>query len=305
MRNFNLKDFTLSFMGRSGQFRSASRGTFWPSEASVRATVNGQEEIVGKCARASFYRLTGVRETNPTTAKSQVIFLLGNQVEDAVVEIWKQAGIWDNNSIRFEDRSHNLSGEFDCVLKDPATGRKFGVEVKSFYGFFQEKTILGANEGRGAARRWVYGKPKDENLMQAAIYADQTRGQLDGFKLYYVSRDNCEMAEFNITVDDNGTIFVHDPKRDTNTAETRFNIYDVYRRYDELAGYIERNELPQRDYTWKPTNDQVQLLFDSGKISKTAYEAHMEKKEQHTDWHCDYCSFRDHCHREVVSATNN
>lgn len=292
MREINLKDHTLAWMGRSDQFRSASRGTFWPSEASA---VTEDGNVIGKCMRSIYYRLTGAPVTNPPTAKNQVIFLLGKEVEEAVVEIWKQSGIWNNNSVRFEDRSINLSGEFDCVLFNPVTGGKYGVEVKSFWGYFQEKTILGGYEGRGSTKRWVFGKPKDENLMQAAIYADQTRGQLEGFKLFYISRDNCEMAEFNITVDDNGTIFVADPKKNTNEAETRFTIHDVYNRYKDLANKVQNSEIPDRDFTWKPSDEMVEQLHSEGKISNTKYKDHTEGKEKYTDWHCDYCSYRDHC----------
>jgi hypothetical protein len=284
-------------MGRSGQFRASSRGTFWPSEASAVNQIEG--EAIGKCLRSVYYRLSGVKETNPPNAKSQVIFLLGRQVEESLVEIWKQAGIWENNSVRFEDRTHNVSGEFDCILREPTTQKKFGCELKSFRGYYQEKQIMGHSEGRGANKRWIFGIPKDENLMQAAIYADQTRGQLDGFKLFYVSRDNCDFAEFNVMVDDNGVIYVHDPKSEQTRVETRFTMHDIYSRYRSLAEHLSSGQIPPRDFTWKPSDEVVTKLFNEDKISKSAYEAHVEGKEKYTDWHCNYCSYQTHCHRET------
>ena len=308
MRNFNLKDFTLNWMGRGDQFRSKSRGTFWPSEARAEFTnANGHQEVLGKCMRASYYRLTGAPLTNPPSAKSQVIFHLGNQIEDGIVEIWKQAGIWDNNSVRFEDRDKNISGEFDCVLRDPTVELiglpKFGAEVKTFYGYMQEKTILGHSEGRGARKHWVWGKPKDENLMQAAIYCDQTRDTLSGFKLYYISRDKNDMAEFNISVDDNGTIFIHDPKRGgAPLPETRFAMNDIYDSWTDLKGFIERGEIPARDFDFRPSQEKIEEMYGLGEISKSAYEKHNSGKIPYRDWHCSYCSYRDHCQGPEAAA---
>lgn len=299
MRNFNLKEHTLNWMGRADQFRSASRGTLWPSEASARYIDEyGQEKYIGKCARAIHNRLTGVEVTNPPSAKSQVIFLLGNKIEEGIVEIWKQSGIWDNNSVRFEDRELNLSGEYDCILKDPTNNQKFGAEVKSFWGYFQEKSIMGGWEGRGSNRTFVPGRPKDENLMQAAIYADQTRDALSGFKLYYISRDNNDMQEFNVTVDDNQNIYVHNPYIDEIYMENRFSVRSIYERYREQNQLLAENTVPVRSYKWKPSNEEVQIMYDRGEISKTAFEKHTSGKQQYTDWHCDYCPYKETCWNE-------
>lgn len=285
MEDINLKERTIAWMARK-QYRSKGRGTFWASEASAKFTNQFNEvEVVGKCHRAVYYRLNGVKPTNLPSAQSEVIFMLGNMVEDNLVEMWKQMGIWENNSVRWEDKARNLSGEFDCILREG--DRKYGVECKSFFGYHANKQILGHWSGRGTAKRYVYGRPKDEHLMQAAIYADQTRGELEGFKLFYCSRDDNEFAEFNIKVNDAGTIFIN------GRPEQRFGMNEVYGRYRALGEYT---AVPPRDYTWKLSNERVQVLFDRGDLSKSAYEAHMAGKEEATDFHCGYCDFRDYCH---------
>lgn len=287
MEDINLTERTIHWMARK-QFRSKGRGTFWPSEASAQFTNQFNEvETVGKCKRATFYRLKGLKPTNPPSSKSQVIFLLGNLIEDQLVEMWKQMGLWENNSVRWEDKEKNLSGEFDCILREG--NRLYGVECKSFYGYHANKQILGYWEGRAPNKRFIYGRPKDEHLMQAAIYADQTRGQLEGFKIFYCSRDNNEFKEFNITTTEDGTIFIN------GRAETRFTMNDVYSRYTQLQQHLDEESIPDKDYTYKPDDATVQKLFERGDVSKSAYEAHVAGKESYTDFHCSYCEYKDHC----------
>ena len=287
MRDINLVERTMLWMARK-QYRSKGRGTFWASEASCKFTNDfNEQETVGKCHRASYYRIAGVKPTNPPSAQSQVIFLLGNLVEDQLVEMWKQMGIWENNSVRWEDRPRNLSGEFDVILREG--DRKYGAECKSFYGYYANKKILGHWEGRGANKRYVRGAPKDEHLMQAAIYADQTRGDLEGFKLFYCSRDENAMKEFNVTIGPNRELLI-------DGQPNRYNIDQVYARYRTLEEHISNGTIPPKDYTWKLTDERVEQLFARGDLSKSVYEAHTSGKEKASDFHCNYCDFKDYCH---------
>lgn len=290
MEDISLVERTLNWMQRK-QYRSRSRGTYWASEASVKIRNEyGETEVLGKCMRAVFYRLKGVEQTNPPGPKAQMLFLLGNMIEDQLTEMWKQMGIWENNSVRWEDMDHNLSGEYDVILKEQE--RLYGVECKSFYGYHANKEILGHWSGRGSNKRFIYGKPKEPHLMQAAIYAANTRNDLEGFKLVYASRDNNVMQEFNITVNEGGTIFIN------SRPETRFTMNDIYERYAELQRHDETNTLPARDFVYTPSDERVQEMFERGEISNSAYKKHTDGKERYTDFHCSYCNYKDHCHGE-------
>jgi len=287
----NLKEKTLKWFARK-QFRSKTRGTLWPSEASVEYTNPwGETEVLGKCARAVYYRIKGIEPTNPPDAKSQIIFLLGHQVEAAVTEAWKQMGIWENNSVRWEDKDRNLSGEFDVILREG--DQLYGVECKSFYGYYANKQILGHWEGRGRNKRFIKGRPKDEHLMQAALYCAHTRGTLAGFKIFYVSRDATDMGEFDITVDDKGTIYID------GVAETRFTINDIYDRYANVNEYVKNDELPEKDFEYKPSDERVEELAQRGVVSATALKNHQSKKQSYRDWHCSYCNYRDYCQNNM------
>lgn len=173
---------------------------------------------------------------------------------------------------------------------------------KSFYGYHANKQILGRWEGRGDNKRYVYGRPKDEHLMQAAIYADQTQGELEGFKLFYCSRDENQFAEFNIRTDANKRIFIN------GRHENRFTVNDIYGRYRQLQEAIDAQTIPDKDYTWKPDDATVQRLFERGEISKTAFESHESGKERYTDFHCNYCDYKDYCHgpnSNVIAIEDN
>ena len=297
MHDISLIDRTLEHMGRK-QYRSKARGTYWASEASVKIRNEfGEDEVLGKCMRAVYYRLKNVTPTNPPTAKSQVIFLMGNMIEDQVCEMWKQMGLWENNSVRWEDKFRNLSGEYDIVLKEG--DRMYGVEVKSFYGYYANKQILGHWSGRGANKRFIPGRPKDEHLMQASIYAAHSRGDLEGFKLFYVSRDNNQLQEFNIKVDEENKIYIN------GNLETRFTMDDVYSRYAQLKEHDDGNVMPPREFVYKPDDARVEQLHARGDISDSAFKKHKEKKEQYTDFHCSYCSYRDYCHGPSSETTGN
>lgn len=292
LEQIDLKQKTLEHFGRK-QFRSKGKGTLWPSEASVKYTdEHGEDKIIGKCQRAIYYRLSGVTPTNPPNAKSQIIFLLGNSVENMVTEAWKQMGIWENNSVKWEDREKNLSGEYDVILKEIVDGEAkfYGAEVKSFYGYFANKMILGGWSGRSPNKIYTAGKPKDEALMQAALYVDHSAGRLDGFKLIYVSRDNTEMAEFNIRVDSTTKeITVNGVK------ETRFTVNDIYERYATMNMFKDQNIKPQREYVMSPDDARVEVLHSRGEVSASAYKDHCSGKKKVSDWHCSYCDYKDHC----------
>jgi hypothetical protein len=211
-----------------------------------------------------------------------------------VTEAWKQMGIWENNSVKWEDREKNLSGEYDVILKewnqDEDNFDFYGVEVKSFYGYHANKQILGHSSGRGKNKRWIPGKPKDEHLMQAALYVDHSAGKLKGFKLFYVSRDDTEMKEFNITVDPTTKeIFIDGYK------ETRFTVNDIYDRYATLNTFANNEIKPQREFELEPSDERVQVLHARGEISATAYKDHISGKKKYQDWHCSYCDYKDHC----------
>lgn len=260
---------------------------FYPSEASVAFTnKQGKRQILGNCMRKSYFRFTGSVESSPTSPYSEWIFALGKSVEQILVEQWKQMGIWVGNNIKFYDQKRNVSGELDCIIRDPETGNLICIEVKSFYGYNATKELIG-NKSQD-------GKPKDAHLMQLLIYLDQTKDVIDHGKLIYYARDSADRTEFTIKLvkDADKTRFAINGKIDY-----RFTLDDVYDRYQQLANYVCSDELPPREFelVWGP--EKVEEQFAAGEISKSAYEKWQKNpgKNPIGNWECRWCSFSKAC----------
>ncbi len=163
------------------------------------------------------------------------------------------------------------------------------VEVKSCSGYYVNKEVYGYNSGRGANKVWNPGKPKDSHLMQSAIYADIAKLKCKGTIIIYVSRDEAKLADFLVTIGDDGSIYIDGVK------ELRFDINDIYARYDNLRSCLEENLLPFGDYKHTFTDIEVENLFTRKGISAAAKKAHMDGKKAHMDKGCLYCSHRDLC----------
>ena len=190
--SFDLTSATREFMCRP-RIRGHSEPHVYPSEASaIGVGANGEPKLFGGCLRSSYLRMIG-EQGSPHSERSQAIFRLGSAVEDLLVEEWKLMGVYLANSIRFKNPKYNVSGELDAILQDPETGRPFGVEVKSFYGYKATKEIFGNQSTAGA--------PKDNNLLQTCVYAWEFRETLDHFKIFYEDRGDGSKRHFDLRID--------------------------------------------------------------------------------------------------------
>jgi uncharacterized protein YqgQ len=288
---FSLKQLVFDQIKRRRLRNLVDKKTLWPSQASVLSTSG---DVIGRCLRASFYEKTGVKETNPVSDRVTLMGYMGTMIEDGLIDLTKNAGIWEANNVKFE--FEGVSGEIDIAIRplnlelNPPEEEQYIVECKSCSGYYINKEVFGYNEGRGENKTYVKGKPKDPHLLQAAIYAHV--GRQKGFKgtiILYVSRDEAALAEFLITVDEDGKVFIN------GELDPRFKMKDIFYRYDLLRRYITSNELPDRDYKPEYTDAEVKALFESKQISKTVYEAHNNRKELYCDEQCDYCPFKLKC----------
>jgi hypothetical protein len=276
-----------------------SKNTLWPSQASV---VTRSGEIIGRCLRASFYSKTGVAETNPVSDAVVAMGYMGTKIEDGLIELLKNQGIWEANNIKWQ--AYGISGEVDVLIRTldntvtPPQERKYIVECKSCSGYYVNKELFGYNEGAGSNRQYIKGKPKDKHLLQSVLYAQV--GKESGFEgtiLFYVSRDESKMTEFLITVNDEGTIFIN------GEVDPRYKVQDILDRYSVLQAAIDANELPDRDYKPEYTDASVEALFQAKEISKAANDNHRNRKELYCDTECKYCEFKLHCLDQNTTKT--
>lgn len=271
------------------KFQTEREKRFYPSEASVEYhDEHGDKVIQGGCLRSSYYRLKGGFEGIPHDARTQFIFIQGNMVEDMMIKLWKEMGVWKDNNVKFIDKEHNISGEMDALLIEP-DGTEYGVEVKSFYGYFAEKEIFG--------NKSTLGKPKLPQLLQTLIYLYNFRDRLPYFRMVYFGRDSVKRRTFKIELEQEGDIFY--PKVD-GVVWRSFSMNDIFDRYKRLQEHLDNNVIPDRDYDLHFSDAKIQDFFTKGKVAKTKYEkwqkGRLGQHEVIGDWQCSYCKYKDTCY---------
>lgn len=276
-----------------------------PTEASV-VDVNGN--IIGACARAVYYRMKGVKTTNPMGLKAKKRAELGKEVEDSIRDRIKRAGLYESSSNRFYFMKYNLSGETDLIVRDPASKSLILLEIKSFYGYHAEKQIIGGWRGRGSKKIFSHGNPKDQHLLQVLVYMchiNKDSKKVDGAKILYSSRDSQEECEFDVTIVQVGTKYHAKLGKwygDTYYEWTRtdFDVEGIFKRYEFVQGMIDKNILPDKEFVRFPSKEDLNKLLISGDIEQKDYDditkyPTKDKLEKHGAWTCMYCSFADHC----------
>lgn len=133
----------------------------WPSEASAEVFDKRVANIVGKCHRASYFRLIGEPITNTTTPQSARRFRMGRACEADITLLSKDAGIHAASGVRCFVPAIILPFEMDLVVVDPETKQGVIVENKSTYGY--------------ATTDLKRGKPKVEAVMQLCLYLNEVR----------------------------------------------------------------------------------------------------------------------------------
>lgn len=283
---YNLFQHVDNYLTRP-QFSAPSRGEhYYPSEASVKVYDDtGTLVTEGGCLRASYYRIKKPARRENKSSRSAHILHMGKTIEEGLIEIFKQMGIWVANNVRFKDDEYNISGELDVVLVEP-DGTIYGGEIKTAYGYNAESEII------GNARK--PGFPKMSHLLQTLVYCWVFRDQLPYFRLIYIFRDSCARRTFKIELEEHDGL--HYPKID-GVVYTKFTLEDVLQRFKELDYYVKNDIEPPRDFQLEYTDERVQELYQIGAISKTKYEKHFNKKKpvKIGDWQCRYCDFKNSC----------
>ena len=310
------------------RFSGRRRESLYPSEASAIAIDPDTKKasVVGGCNRKVWYRLMGFQESNPNSLKSLYTFAFGNYIESFIQDLAKQAGIYNNSSVKFWDNSNYISGEMDLIVKHPVDpdGGFIFTEVKSTWGGAirngyeagKAKDLFDHPEGRGKNKIMVKGIPKESNLLQLVtyLYTERDNPLLIGGKLVYLLRDNFSRTEFDVNLEYDET--VKKWKIMVNgEQEKRFYADDIYLRFAELRSIVKaslaqmnsgtkREKLipPPRDFTMEYTNEEAKSLHESGDLSKAKFDNHMGGDDKKAgDWQCSYCSFKDLCYSKAQS----
>jgi hypothetical protein len=306
-KEFSLVEAEDDFMTTSKGLHRRRPGLH-PTEASVEFLEDGKKLVIGKCMRALWYRSMEVSIPDSASAGLMQKAALGKWDEGGVVDRWKKMGVWHDNNIKFYQRKYYLSGELDAVLKNPITNGLFGIEVKSFYGYYANKIVTGAK------REKIPGVPKDNQFLQAILYAWEYRDVLEEFRMYYIDRGDGHRVEFRIGFDEtpNGKHQVWWQQIDgkywnyfvPEKVYQPYTIEDIYTRYDIALKALKEKKLPAKDYSNKWDEKTVEWMWEHGKLGKTKYTAWQKSplKNPVGDWQCSYCEWKAQCVQDDLTT---
>jgi hypothetical protein len=287
--NYDLWEHTDRHISRL-RFKEPPSGYFYPSEASVKLTdEHGDTYTEGGCLRAAYFRISGEFERLPNEPRTEYIFMQGKIIEQALIDYWKEMGIWVANNVKFRDEENRISGELDVVLIEPETAQQYGVEVKTFYGYQAEKELFGNYKNPGF--------PKMSQLLQTLTYVNYWKDKgIPFFRMAYFARDSVKRTTFKVELQKEGNILY--PKVDGEVIR-EFTMGDVLSRYKELKGYVDSKIVPPNDYELQYSDVKIEDFYKKGKIAKTKYEDYKKgklgKHEYIGDWNCSYCAYKAVC----------
>jgi hypothetical protein len=264
--------------------RAARIPSVWPSEASADRIDKTEGPIVGSCHRKSFGRMVGWPITNQVDPVGAWRFVTGRSIEDHLTLLAQNSKpqIYAANGIRHFVKDIYLPFELDLVVVDPETKKGWIVECKTIYGYMANKQIMVEGKPKlenlmqaslylleiktgkrlkeiimaGLEERWAYEAkwlhnedkaPPTRNRIQANVDILKTMddGPI-GAKLAYISRDECQRKEFDITVqeDFDGSSY---PMVDSMMWKT-YTVESIYERYRTLQNYwfVARAEAERR-----------------------------------------------------------
>jgi radical SAM protein with 4Fe4S-binding SPASM domain len=273
---------------------------FYPTSASC-LTKSGK--VQGTCLRQVVFGYWGVPKTNFPKAEMYYTWGVGKHIEMMWMEWLKEMGLYVASNVKFYIQDFNVSGEIDAIVREtPGSDVLIGAEMKTSYagksGFFTRKVITGTKD--------CPPKPKIENLLQVCLYLD-TFKELPYWVLIYAARDNWDRTEYTIRlVDVDGD---RCPEIMNSWGHSYID-YDVsmariYNRYIDAKNYIRKGFLPPCDFKPLMTRDEILESIDNGDAYKSSLKNFDEGLSLTSDFHCNYCDYRDICRGIGCEAKEN
>lgn len=295
MNKWSIADHLTNYLSRE-KLGHSKHPTLWPSEASaIIKNKWGEEEVVGKCRRATFFRYAThsfefypeldhlrplVQELKTKAVEPERylrwIWEAGKLFEEQQINLSKSCGIYVEDQVRVFIKEYNLSGSMDLIIVNPQTYAKSIVEIKSVYSF-------GGNQVMGTPyerRVGVIGVPRDSNLMQIALYDwffAQERSDFEHSRLLYGDRGTGRDAEFGIEtkqIEDTIHIFYwgispNYSKKILSPITINSIINDGYQY---IIDHLMAGTIPPRDFELEYSQERIKTLYDRDLVS--------EKKDQ-------------------------
>lgn len=292
---------------------------FWPTEASAYVRMGDTVEVVGTCVRKMFYHRKGYVETNPPSATGMRKMNIGKLVEIQEIDKSREIGYDVRHNEKFLVASDGrrltdeqalaeqfyVSGEVDAIMEKD--GNTFGVEYKSGYGWFFVKECIGDSKA---------GTPKIAHLMQVMLYL-YAYPEIPYWLIVYIDRGDCKRKQHVVMLKDyscklEATGEYVDTKiplvysgemnvSDLDTIKRRAKpiylpMFEIFRRFGLVQHYLDKNETPPRDFQIAYSDDQIEEMKISGKLSRSKYEKFKNEGQRPGHFNCSYCGFKSMCY---------
>lgn len=222
----------------------------------------------GKCRRQLFYEFNKVSISNPIDESALFKMHVGNLIHSGVSKILQGSQgikfLGEEVECKWQDSRLSIpfSGRIDNHIEDEE-GKSVGCEWKSTWG-------AGVNDIRSKGI-------KEEALFQVICYLNQPKVQIDYFVMSYIARDSGYIYSFRIDkADEKGEYPITWLNSNTHTT-SHITYDDIIKGLISVEEAVAKNEVPERDY--------------EGFVNKAGDDLMIK-----SDWHCRYCSYRNHCY---------
>ena len=196
------------------------------------------------------------------------------------------------------------------------------VDAKTIRGY-------GAREAMGN-KEYRHGKAKDGYVMQMAVYLAMRKPFEDYYgvtishaELHYAAVDSGLTKVFKVSLEDgySGRVIVTDLENNPIKSDLvycmeqeaatgqpyaplgDFTVEDIIRNYIEMQEELESDELPERTYPLRYSDEELEIMWQRGQIAKTNWPkiqndplAGADKVNGAGSWACSYCDFKDECY---------
>ena len=241
---------------------------------------NGKERVIGKCLRRLHNEYNKVPPTDMRSPYDERVMQIGKAVEVAEVDNYKRMRILKGQDVKYNALLPGtpvlITGESEAVVLDEDTGKDVGVEIKTVYG-------------RGVTEIKRKQRPKDDHLVQVCLYLWMNHLELKEYRLIYIGRDQPFDEEFTVTLSENGEVIVNEK------WVTGVTVEGILNRFRHFLGFLERKEVPPKDFRLEYTDDEIEQLYKNKEVSKSAYEKWKGGKRIIGDWQCRSCNWRSDC----------
>lgn len=291
---------------------SRKRDSNYPSAASVEYINEHKERTVaGKCLRRQYYEKREMPAESIETPEGLMKAKAGDVWSDWLSDKLKEAGCWAGTEVSFYNKSLNLSGRIDAVIKDINSDNLVGVEFKTV-GTFVSQGVIKPTAKYPLA-------PKEEHVLQVMLYLWHYKDyDIDKWVLFYMNRDSFEQREHIVRLGNHDGEVYPIIMNEMGTLDwTHLTLNNIISRWHQLELALKENKLPDRDYEVQYSNQKIIQMYKRNQLNKTESSKVQRALTKFTnidnsetpiltkgDWQCRFCPYAELCYSNLELNSN-